>query len=123
MPYLQVTTNVPMNRKQKVLIDQAVSKSLVIIPEEKPEYLMSQFDDCASMILQGSDDPCVIIRLRVGRAMYDRYPRDWTKIPPILTEVVSKVLDIPKNRIYAVITDTNLWAYQGEDIMETLFKK
>lgn len=123
MPYLQVTTNVPMNRKQKVLMDQAVSKSLVIIPEEKPEYLMSHFDDCASIILQGSDNPCAIIRLRVGRAMYDRYPKDFDKMPAILTEVASKVLDIPTNRIYAVITDTNIWAYEGIDIMETLFKK
>lgn len=38
MLYLQVTTNVPLNRKQKVLIDEeAISKVLVIVPEEKPE--------------------------------------------------------------------------------------
>ena len=123
MPYLQVTTNVPMNRKKKVLIDEAISKALVIVPEEKPEYLMSHFQDCESLILQGTQDPCVIARLRVGQQMYERYPKDFDKMPAIITEVVSKVLDIGKDRIYVVITGTNMWTYQGEDIMETLFKK
>ena len=86
MPYLQVTTNVPMNRKQKVLIDEAISKALVIVPEEKPEYLMSHFQDCESLILQGTQDPCVIARLRVGQQMYERYPKDFDKMPAIITE-------------------------------------
>lgn len=123
MPYLQVTTNASLNHKQKVLIDEAISKALVIVPEERPEYLMSHFDDCASLILSGSSEPCVIARLRVGQEMYERYPEYFDKMMPIMTEVLSKVLDIGKDRIYAVCTGTNMWAYQGEDIMTTLFKK
>ena len=123
MPYLEVTTNVPMSRKQKVLVDEAVSKALSIVPEEKPEYLMSVFNDCTSIILQGSDEPCAMFRLRVGQEMYERYPEYWAKMEAIITEVGSKVLDIPKTRIYVVNTGTNLWYYNGEDIMETLFKQ
>lgn len=122
MPYLQVTTNTPMNRKQKVLFDQAASKALNIVPEERPEYLMTKFDDCTSMILQGSDEPCAMVNLRVGQEMYERYPEYWAKMMVILTEVSSKILDIDKTRIYVVCTGTNVWYYNGEDIMTTLFK-
>lgn len=122
MPYLQVTTSTTLNRKQKVLIDEAVSKALKIVPEEEPEYLMSAFEDCASLILQGSSDPCAMIRLRVGQEMYERYPEHWAKMMVILTEITSKVLDLDPSRIYVVCTGTNLWYYQSEDIMDTLFK-
>ena len=43
MPYLNITTNVPMNRKKKNLIDQSIAKLITIVPKEKPEFFNVTF--------------------------------------------------------------------------------
>ena len=49
MPYLNITTNVPVNKRQKETIERAISKAILLIPKEKEELLMVNFEDCASL--------------------------------------------------------------------------
>lgn len=53
MPYLNITTNVPVNKRQKETIERAISKAILLIPKEKEELLMVNFEDCASLSLSG----------------------------------------------------------------------
>lgn len=122
MPYLQVTTNVPINRKQKVLIDEAIAKSLVIVPKERPEFLMTNFEDASSMFLSADPKPCAMVQLRVVQKVYDDNADLFETLMAVITEVVSKVLDIEKDRIYAVCTGTNIWTAAGADVMKTILK-
>lgn len=53
MPYLNITTNAPVNKRQKETIERAISKAILLIPKEKEELLMVNFEDCASLSLSG----------------------------------------------------------------------
>lgn len=125
MPYLQITTNVPMNRKQKTLIDEAIAKSVMIVPEDKPEFLMSCFEDAVPMILSGDPaTPCAMVELRFLASLFDTNDSTiFETLMTILTEVVSRVLEIEKNRIYVTITGAHMWAAGGVDITKGLLQK
>lgn len=124
MPYLSITTNVPMNRKQKELIDLGISKALVIVPKEKPEYLMTHYDDAASMILSGDmAKPCAMIDLQVlAKVLDDNGPDVFEKLLTMATELVGTVLEIDKDRIYATLSTVPLWAAGGLDITKGILK-
>ena len=124
MPYLNITTNKPMNRKQKDLIHYAVSKAITILPKEKPEYLMSNYNDAASMILSGDmEKPCAMVNLMVLKNVYDDIDKAlFEKLMDVITEIVSTVLEIDKDRVYFVHTGALMWSVGGIDILKTLFK-
>ena len=124
MPYLNITTNVPMNRKQKDLINYAVSKAITIIPKEKPELLMSNFNDAASMILSGDmDKPCAMVELMVLDKVYDDNDKAlFEKLMEVITELVSTVLEIDKDKIYIVHTGALMWGAGGIDILKGILK-
>lgn len=123
MPYLNVTTNVPMNRKQKVLIDSAVAKALTIVPKEKPEYLMSYFEDASSLILSGDmEKPCAMVEVRVVTKVYEDNKSLFESIVKVVTDIISAVLNIEPERIYVTCIGSPLWAAAGVDVMTTILK-
>lgn len=124
MPYLNITTNKPMNRKQKDLIHYKVSKAITILPKEKPEYLMSNYNDAASMILSGDmEKPCAMVDLMVLKNVYDDIDKAlFEKLMEVITEIVSTVLEIDKDRVYFVHTGALMWSVAGTDILKTFFK-
>lgn len=124
MPYLNITTNKPVNKKQKDLIDYAVSNAITIVPKEKPELLMSNYNDCASMILSGDmDKPCAMVELMVLEQVFnDNDEALFEKLMGVITEVVGSVLDIDRDKIYFVHTGSLMWAADGIDIRKTILK-
>lgn len=72
MPYLNITTNVPVNKRQKETIERAISKAILLIPKEKEELLMVNFEDCASLSLSGDfSTPAAMIELRVHNVVIE----------------------------------------------------
>ena len=124
MPYLNITTNVPMNRKQKDLIDFAVSRAITIIPKEKPELLMSNFNDSASMILSGDrGKSCAIVELMVLEQVYtDNDQALFEQLIAKITEIVSTVLEIDKDCVYLTHTGALMWGAGGIDILKGILK-
>lgn len=52
MPYLNITTNAPVNKRQKRLSNVQLAKQF-FNSEGKEELLMVNFEDCASLSLSG----------------------------------------------------------------------
>lgn len=124
MPYLEVKTNVPVNRKKRELINHSVAQAISIIPKEKPEFLMSSFDECQPMIFsEDSEKPAAIITLYVLDSVYqgDNCPI-MEKIGTAVTEVVAAVLDIDPDRIYFTIGGFLHWQAGGLDITKGILK-
>lgn len=96
MPYLNITTNAPVNKRQKETIERAISKAILLIPKEKEELLMVNFEDCASLSLSGDfSTPAAMIELRVHNVVIEMNEAELLeKVMSLATEVVSKVLDI-----------------------------
>lgn len=123
MPYLNIATNVPMNRKKKVLIDQAVSKLITVVPKEKPEFLMSHFEDCVSMGAAGDfEKPCAMVELRVLTKVYEDNQPTFEQLLKPLSDIVSTVLEIEPIRVYVTITLTPEWGADGIHILKGILK-
>ena len=120
MPYLNITTNVPVNKRQKETIERAISKAILLIPKEKEELLMVNFEDCASLSLSGDfSTPAAMIELRVHNVVIEMNEAELLeKVMSLATEVVNKVLDICPDRIYCTMTAVPYWTAAGLEILK-----
>lgn len=124
MPYLNITTNVPVNKRQKETIERAISKAILLIPKEKEELLMVNFEDCASLSLSGDfSTPAAMIELRVHNVVIEMNEAELLeKVMSLTTEVVSKVLDICPDRIYCTMPAVPYWTAAGLEILKGILK-
>ena len=124
MPYLNITTNAPVNKRQKETIERAISKAILLIPKEKEELLMVNFEDCASLSLSGDfSTPAAMIELRVHNVVIEMNEAELLeKVMPLATEVVSKVLDICPDRIYCTMPAVPYWTAAGLEILKGILK-
>lgn len=124
MPYLNITTNAPVNKRQKEAIERAISKAILLIPKEKEELLMVNFEDCASLSLSGDfSTPAAMIELRVHNVVIEMNEAELLeKVMSLATEVVSKVLDICPDRIYCTMPAVPYWTAAGLEILKGILK-
>ena len=124
MPYLNITTNPPVNKRQKETIERAISKAILLIPKEKEELLMVNFEDCASLSLSGDfSTPAAMIELRVHNVVIEMNEAELLeKVMSLATEVVSKVLDICPDRIYCTMPAVPYWTAAGLEILKGILK-
>lgn len=124
MPYLNITTNAPVNKRQKETIERAISKAILLIPKEKEELLMVNFEDCASLSLSGDfSTPAAMIELRVHNVVIEMNEAELLeKVMSLATEVVSKVLDICTDRIYCTMPAVPYWTAAGLEILKGILK-
>ena len=124
MPYLNITTNAPVNKRQKETIERAISKAILLIPKEKEELLMVNFEDCASLSLSGDfSTPAAMIELRVHNVVIEMNESELLeKVMSLATEVVSKVLDICPDRIYCTMPAVPYWTAAGLEILKGILK-
>ena len=125
MPYLNITTNAPVNKRQKETIERAISKAILLIPKEKEELLMVNFEDCASLSLSGDfSTPAAMIELRVHNVVIEMNEAELLeKVMSLATEVVSKVLDICPDRIYCTMPADQNWTAAGQNNLKGILKK
>ena len=124
MAYLNITTNAPVNKRQKETIERAISKAILLIPKEKEELLMVNFEDCASLSLSGDfSTPAAMIELRVHNVVIEMNEAELLeKVMSLATEVVSKVLDICPDRIYCTMPAVPYWTAAGLEILKGILK-
>ena len=124
MPYLKITTNTPVNKRQQETIERAISKAILLIPKEKEELLMVNFEDCASLSLSGDfSTPAAMIELRVHNVVIEMNEAELLeKVMSLATEVVSKVLDICPDRIYCTMPAVPYWTAAGLEILKGILK-
>ena len=124
MPYLNITTNAPVNKRQKETIERAISKAILLIPKEKEELLMVNFEDCASLSLSGDfSTPAAMIELRVHNVVIEMNEAELLeKVMSLATEVVSNVLDICPDRIYCTMPAVPYWTAAGLEILKGILK-
>lgn len=124
MPYLNITTNVPVNKRQKETIERAISKAILLIPKEKEELLMVNFEDCASLSLSGDfSTPAAMIELRVHNVVIEMNEAELLeKVMSLATEVVNKVLDICPDRTYCTMPAVPYWTAAGLEILKGILK-
>lgn len=118
MPFINTTTNISMSRKQKDLIDAGLREAISIIPRERAELLMVNFNDASSMALAGDKiDPCAMVEIKLlARIAAETDNSLMEKLMEVTTEVISRVLLIKPERIYVAFIGSPMWGAAGVNI-------
>lgn len=124
MPRITTTTNVYMNkeRKYRMLVD--MRKAIELIPCEKGEFLMADFQD-ESFILFGENpaEPCVSIELNILDKVFNMTDKETLEaVLAELTNIASEYCCVPKDRIFAFYRNASMWAAGGINIDGNLLK-
>lgn len=118
MPFINTTTNVAMSRKQKTLMEEGLREAISIIPRERAELLMVNFNDASSVSLAGDKiEPCAMVEIKLlTRIAAETDNALMEKMIEAATEIVSKVLLIKPERIYVAFIGSPMWGAAGVNI-------
>ena len=124
MPFLDIKTNIKITKEQKDIVRKAMGELLPVIPKEKGEYLMLNFEDECPLSFGGDCNcPCVAAELKILEKLIIIY--DSEMIENFLrgaTQILCTVLNINPENIFMLCTGVPIWACNGENIEKTIVK-
>ena len=110
MPFISTKTNVSISSVQEEQMRCELGKAIELIPGKTEKWLMLEFEGSKAISFAGSTEPCAMISASVyGHGSSDSYA-SFTKEA---TEIVSRVLGIPSERVYIAYFQTDLWGWTG----------
>ena len=124
MPRITTTTNMYLNRERKYRMYVEMQKAVEIIPFEKGEFLMADFQDESFVLFGGNpSDPCASVELNLLEKAYDvAGPEAVEKILVRLSEIVAEYCGIPQDRIFTYNRNSQVWVADGVNIDGNLLK-
>lgn len=124
MPRITTTTNIYLNRERKYRMFIEMKKAVEIIPFEKGDFLMADFQDESFMLFgENPSEPCVSVELNLLDKAYDKAgPEMVEKVLLRLEEIVAEHCSIPPERIFTYVRNSAVWTYNGVNIDGNLLK-
>lgn len=124
MPRITTTTNIYLNRERKYRMFVEMQKAVEIIPFEKGEFLMADFQDESFMLFgENPSEPCASVELNLLDKAYDKAGSEMVeKVLLRLEEIVAEYSGICPDRIFTYIRNANIWTYNGVNIDGNLIK-
>ncbi len=112
MPFIQTLTSTPISAEKEQILKIKFGKAIEALPGKTERWLMLNFVENAKLAFAGdAETPSAMLSVDVlGKGDYASFNR----LTGILSEIVSKELDIPKDRIYVRFSETPYWGYNGE---------
>lgn len=112
MPYIQVKTNREVTKKEEIELKTLLGKDISLLPGKSEAWLMVQVEDRQKLYFQGSDEACAILEVKV----YSEGDKiDYGPLTKALTDKVSSLLKIKKDRIYIEYEETPNWGWAGSN--------
>ena len=124
MPRITTTTNIYLNRERKYRMFVDMQKAVEIIPFEKGEFLMADFQD-ESFVLFGANpsEPCVSVELVILQKVYDIVgPETLEKVLVRLSGIAAEHCGIPEDRVFTYVRNAPVWVACGVNIDGNLLK-
>ena len=111
MPFIQTKTTVKISPEQESALRSEFGKAIELIAGKSEEWLMLDFADECRMAFRGTTTPDIaMIDVSIlGKAKDSEYDR----LTPSICEIVNRVLNVPRNRIYVKYTEIEHWGYNG----------
>lgn len=124
MPRITTTTNIYLNRERKYRMFVEMKKAVEIIPFEKGDFLMADFQDESFMLFgENPSEPSASVELNLLDKAYDKAGPELTeKVLLRLEEIVAEHCSISPDRIFTYIRNSNIWTYNGVNIDGNLLK-
>lgn len=110
MPFIKLSTNLPVADDTKALIVKSLGKSISLLPGKSETWLMVDVQGGRSLFFQGSDSPCLMAEVKLyGRS--DK--RNYQALAEAITSLAQESLEIPSSRVYVEFEETPYWAFDG----------
>ncbi len=124
MPRVIVKTNTPISFYQIKNMNPEIGKVIAEIPGEKAEYVMAEYEG-ERAIHFGEDlkAPCASVEICILGKIYEKTQTACLEqVLDGVTQVISRNLNIPVNRIYAMFMPYPMWALEGNNIEKTFLR-
>lgn len=113
MPFIDLKTNVEVNKEKVESLKTSFGKIITTLPGKSETWLMVNISDKNNLFFQGKADPAAILEVKVyGNALNDSI---LNKCTGLLTSEVSKTLNIDSSRIYINYFFTSYWGFDGSN--------
>lgn len=111
MPFIETKTTVKISEEQERELKAEYGRAIELISGKSEEWLMLDFVGGERMAFKGTTEPDIaMLDVHIfGRATDGEYARLTEK----LCEIASRILGIPKNRIYVKYTESEHWGWNG----------
>ena len=111
MPFIETKTTVKISAEQESTIRAELGRAIELISGKSEEWLMLSFASECRMAFRGTAYPDVaMIDVQIfGKAKDSEYD----KLTERICEIVNRVLNVPRNRIYVKYTEIDHWGYNG----------
>ena len=110
MPFIDVRTNRSLSPANLDAIKQAFGTAITAIPGKSESWLMVEIRGDEALYFKGSDAPAAMTQVSIyGRpdaAAFD-------DLTGRITEILTKYLEIPADRIYVSYQCTEHWGWNG----------
>jgi len=111
MPYLAITTNVPLAAECESALAAEISKILGEQLKKPQSFVMVSVQPVRVLRFAGSEEPAAFLDLKsIG------LPNDLSDISLALTQTVGRHTGIPASRVFIAFADisSSRWAHEGD---------
>lgn len=124
MPRITTKSNIFINKERKYRMMVDMKQVIEKIPCEKGEFVMADFqDECFMLFSEEASQPCASIEVNILQKVYDMTdPQILEDVLLSFMDIVSKHTSIPKDRIFAYYQNSDMWTYNGVNIVGNLLK-
>lgn len=110
MPFIDVKTNIKIENKE--VLKGELGRLISLIPGKSESWLMVDIEDNQNMYFKGSDAPLMMVEVKIYGSASESALNNFTLS---VTNSLSLVYNVPKNRIYVSYFMTPFWGYDGEN--------
>jgi hypothetical protein len=111
MPFIQTKTTVKISAEQENALRSELGKAIELFSGKTEEWLMLEFAGECRMAFRGTalPDMAMIDVALLGKAK----DVDYDRFTGAVCEMVNRILNVPRNRIYVKYSEIDHWGYNG----------
>ena len=110
MPFIELKTNINVNKNLKEEAFEFLNDHISILSGKNKEWLMINIIDNQNMMFKGDKSPLIMIEVKT---YLEPSKQDLDKLTLILSNYFSNTFNIPIDRIYVSYFPLENWGYAG----------
>lgn len=111
MPFINVKTNVQLDKAEKIMIQEKLSKAISLIPGKSDSYLMCAVEDSISMMFhRDSDINLAFVEVKLlGSSTKDAY----TDLTAEICNILKDEAGVDGSNCYVKFEEVKYWGMNG----------
>ena len=115
MPCIDVKTNVAIPKEGEQELAHNLSQVMNDVMGKPEKFMMVTMDDQCKLYFGGSNAPAANLEFGIYKTSDHE---TWNEVTKQTTQVVSKELNIPVERVYIQQAEYKYWGYNGENFKD-----